>query len=565
MPKRCLHLISILILILPSLTRVTAQQSPTLPDAFAAWQQGNLVEATQILETIIEQQPEHAFAWLYLGRVRQSNKQLQQAQTAFKKAATFPATAGQATYNLGILLALQGKHDQAFDYLFQARDSANVDVTAIGLTQGIDSLKQDPRYDKLFPTEAEYADPFVEPVRVIREWRGEAAGDQFGWIARNIGDVDGDGVADVTTSAPTNSEAGAAAGKIYVYSSRTGELIWSASGNEKAQLGLGIEAAGDVNADGIPDVLAGAPGENKAYAYSGEDGAILLTLSGEADGDFYGRKVSDAGDWNDDGHADVLIGAPGNDENGEDAGSAYLYSGKDGSLLRTWRGEEAGDRFGSSAGGDRTADRGFIVVGAPGAGQQNTGSTYVYTSLSDEPFFIIEADSTGAALGAMFVSVVGDINADSVPDIYASDWSNSALGRSTGRIYVHSGADGSRLLKLTGEAAGDGFGIGVADAGDVNKDGHDDLIIGAWQHSSAAPSGGKCYLYSGKDGALLQTYTGKVTGETLGFDATGMGDVDGDGAIDLLVTSAWSAVNGSRSGRVFIVSGKVTAESMSGK
>ena len=64
------------------------------------------------------------------------------------------------------------------------------------------------------------------------------------------------------------------------------------------------------------------------------------------------------------------------------------------------------------------------------------------------------------------------------------------------------------------------------------------------------------YLYSGKDGSLMHTYTGKVPGETFGFDATGMGDVDGDGVIDFLVTSAWSAINGTRSGRTFILSGK---------
>jgi len=54
----------------------------------------------------------------------------------------------------------------------------------------------------------------------------------------------------------------------------------------------------------------------------------------------------------------------------------------------------------------------------------------------------------------------------------------------------------------------------------------------------------------------MRAWTGKVSGETFGFDATGMGDVDGDGKIDFLVTSAWSAVNGSRSGRMYILSGR---------
>jgi hypothetical protein len=141
--------------------------------------------------------------------------------------------------------------------------------------------------------------------------------------------------------------------------------------------------------------------------------------------------------------------------------------------------------------------------------------------------------------------------------VYASDFSNAAKGPSTGRIYVHSGKDGRRLLTLTGETAGEGFGIGPANAGDVNRDGHDDLIVGAWQYAAVAGSGGRAYLYSGKDGALMKTYTGKIPGETFGFDAIGVGDIDRDGTIDLLITSAWSGIKGFHSGRMFVISSGV--------
>ena len=122
-------------------------------------------------------------------------------------------------------------------------------------------------------------------------------------------------------------------------------------------------------------------------------------------------------------------------------------------------------------------------------------------------------------------------------------------------MYLYSGLDGSRLFSLQGEAAADGFGIGISDAGDVNQDGYDDLVVGAWQHASAAPSGGKLTIHSGKDGSLLYSITGKVPGETLGFDTTGMGDVNGDGIPDFLVTSAYSVKNGFQSGRTLIISG----------
>jgi len=86
---------------------------------------------------------------------------------------------------------------------------------------------------------------------------------------------------------------------------------------------------------------------------------------------------------------------------------------------------------------------------------------------------------------------------------HQQDWSNSAKGRSTGRVYVHSGANGKRLLTLTGETAGEGFGTTAAVAGDVDRDGYADLVVGSWQYSDAVSSGGRVYLYSGKTGRLL--------------------------------------------------------------
>jgi len=72
-------------------------------------------------------------------------------------------------------------------------------------------------------------------VKIVREWRGEASEDQFGWIARNIGDVDGDGVTDIVTSAPTHGANSSNAGRVYVYSVGSGKLLWKvATGGEIA-------------------------------------------------------------------------------------------------------------------------------------------------------------------------------------------------------------------------------------------------------------------------------------------------------------------------------------------
>jgi FG-GAP repeat len=454
--------------------------------------------------------------------------------------------------------ALKHDADAAFEWLQRAKATRRLDMTQVETDADLAALKDDARFRALLPSAEDFHHSFGEDVRVLREWDGEAGGDQFGWIARRVGDVDGDHVVDIVTSAPTKDVGGANAGRVYVYSTKTGRLVWTVSGKPGDQLGIGIEAAGDTNRDGIPDVVASAPGAGKAYVFSGRDGRVLLTLTAEKQSDMFGRHVSGVGDIDHDGYADVIVGAPANAAGGEGAGRAYVYSGKDGRVLLTLTGEAPNDGFGSAVAGSTVGARSFLLVGAPGAGPKHAGRTYVYTGLTSKPAFVIDADESGIALGAMFLSTVGDVDHDGVPDVYASDFSNAAKGPATGRVYVHSGANGKRLLTLTGETAGDGFGIGPADAGDVDGDGFDDLIVGAWQYSATAISAGRAYVYSGRDGRLLKTFTCRIPGDTFGFDATGMGDVDGDGTIDFLITSAWSGIHGFHSGRMFVVSSGVS-------
>lgn len=94
-----------------------------------------------------------------------------------------------------------------------------------------------------------------------------------------------------------------------------------------------------------------------------------------------------------DGYADVVIGAPLNDAAGQDAGRAYVCSGKDGSILLTLTGEEAGDRFGAAVAGARDKHHLFILVGAPSAGPSHSGRTYAYKSLTGKPAFVMITDT----------------------------------------------------------------------------------------------------------------------------------------------------------------------------
>jgi tetratricopeptide (TPR) repeat protein len=553
-PHPARYLLRLLVPVMFAQLATASPASPDLQSAMASVQAGDLAAAKKSLDGLLELEPANTAALRVLGTVCVKLKDTECAESAYRKVLDLDANVPQAQFGLAVVFAMRKDNDQAFAWLARAKSTHRFDMTNMQNDENLAGLRSDPRYAALLPDATDFAEPFVEPVKIIREWDAESANDQFGWIARKLDDVDGDGAIDFVTSAPGH---GANAGRVYAYSSRTGKLLWSVDGKPGEQLGTGVESVGDSDGDGVADAGAGAPGGGKAYVYSGKDGHVLFSFQAENAKDQFGQHIATAGDVNRDGHADIIVGAPANNADGKGAGRAYVYSGKDGHLLHTLTGERAGDAFGSTVGGYADAKHNFLLVGAPGAGPGKTGRVYVYERPDSKPKFTIESDATGNALGLMFISVLGDTNGDQVPDIYASDWSNTARGRSTGRVYVHSGADGKRLLTLTGETAGEGFGTTLAVAGDVDGDGNADLIVGSWQYAGAVISGGRAVLYSGKTGEVLKTFTCRTPGDTFGFDAVGLGDIDGDGTDDLLITSAWSSVKGFHSGRVFIVSSGV--------
>lgn len=534
---------------------VAAQMPPEVQKAQQLIGSKQYEQAIAILEDFTVKNPQRPYPWSVLADAYDRNGDLDKALATYQKLAEFKPMRGQALYGIASIQARRHENAQAFTALEQLRDTGSYDMDAVDADPIFAEIRKDPRYKTLKRSAAEFKKPFVEPVHVLYEIRGETKGGQFGWIARNIGDVDKDRVNDWTTSAPTYAVDGQPAGRVYVYSGKSGKLLWTQTGAPNEQLGTGIEGAGDTNGDGIPDVIAGGPGSGHAYVYSGRDGKQLLKLGNGVAADIFGRHTASAGDVNGDGHADVLVGAPGVNDG---AGAAYVFSGKDGALLLSLPGEKPKDAFGSSVGG-RPHDK-YLMVGAGAAGARGTGRVYVYQGLSQKPLYIFDSDETGAAFGAMFTSIAGDVNGDKTSDFFVSDWSNRAKGPSTGRVYVYSGHDGKKLLTLTGEEVGDGFGTSDSVAGDVDGDGYADLIVGAWQQSSGAPSAGKAYLYSGRTGALLKVYTCRNAGDTFGFDTANLGDIDGDGTIDFLITSGWSQANGFQSGRVFVISSGIRAK-----
>jgi hypothetical protein len=382
------------------------------------------------------------------------------------------------------------------------------------------------------------AGAFVEDVSVIYELHDENPGVLYGWAVSELDDIDGDGVGDFITSAPLYGPSNS--GRTFVYSGATGALIYSFAEGPGELHGYAIADAGDVDADGLHDILVGARDGNHAYVYSGATGGRLLTLSGEAPGDAFGFAVAGAGDTNADGRADLLVGATRHSSNAPEAGRVYLISGADGTTIRTWDGESAGDHFGSGVDsvadttGDGVAE---VVVGARDAGKFRDGSVALFSGATGTPLWAVGAAKEGEDLGWFFVAGVGDVNGDGTADVYGADFSYSDNGDDRGAAYILSGADGTTLRSWLGSSPREGMGPG-REAGDVDGDGVEDLAVGSYLSSDGVKQAGKAEVFSGADGSRLRVITSLTRDEQLGFDALGIGDVNADGIPDLLLTAA---------------------------
>jgi hypothetical protein len=167
------------------------------------------------------------------------------------------------------------------------------------------------------------------------------------------------------------------------------------------------------------------------------------TLRGEASGDALGYAVADAGDVNGDGASDVLVGAPGADVGGANSGAAYVFSGADGSLLRLWNGSAAGDGFGSAVAGalrldaDSLAD---VMVGAPGndANGESAGEVRAFGGVDGVEIGVLRGAGVGARLGAALVGA-GDLDGNGLSELLLGAWGEDlGVGQLSGAAHVFS-------------------------------------------------------------------------------------------------------------------------------
>jgi hypothetical protein len=387
---------------------------------------------------------------------------------------------------------------------------------------------------------------------------GENADDYSGWSVSSAGDVDGDGLDDLLIGASGNDGGGTAAGKTYLF------------------LGASITAGGP-------------------FDLSAADASFV----GETSIDQCGWSVSSAGDVDGDGLSDLLIGAPYNDEGGIYAGKTYLFLGSSiaaggpfdlSAADASFVGENSHDHSGisvSSAGDVDGDGLGDLLIGAfrNADGGWAAGKTYLFLGSSiaaGGPFDLSAADASFVGENAddhsgFSVSSAGDVDGDGLDDLLIGAYGYYDDGLNAGKTYLFLGSSitaggpfdlSAADASFVGESSHDQSGISVSSAGDVDGDGLGDLLIGAWGNDDGGSSAGKTYLFLGASitaggsfdlSAADASFVGENLGDNSGRSVSSAGDVDGDGLSDLLIGAPFNDDAGTNAGKTYLFLGSSIA------
>jgi hypothetical protein len=364
----------------------------------------------------------------------------------------------------------------------------------------------------------------------------DKSSDKFGWSVRGAGDVNKDGRPDFIIGATENNLFTGGEGYARVFSGATGLTLYTFNGVVVDDgFGTSVDGVGDLNNDGYADVAVGAPFvinagslRGSVTVFSGKTGGVLGQIFGPSPSDQLGGAVAGAGDVNNDNVPDLIVGAPDSANGGNQRGKAIVYSGATGAILYTVHGTANGERRGVSVDGvgDLNGDSfdDFIVGSYSGA---KLFSGFNGALLME--FTAPADDRMGVAVAA-----AGDVNNDTIPDVVVGATQDvNIFVPGKGYAKVFSGAGFGTLHTFLGDNDGDRFGLTVASAGDVNGDSRADVLVGADQ----ASGGGNGYvrLFSGNGGGVIHTAIGKSFDDRFGQSLDGIGDANGDAKRDYIV------------------------------
>lgn len=371
----------------------------------------------------------------------------------------------------------------------------------------------------------------------------------FGHATDMVGDVDADGVSDyVVAGFRHNIDPWNQPGSVTMYSGASADPIFLVHGQGLSWFGFALSAVGDVNGDGVPDFVVGATEQelwnnSTGYAriHSGLDGAILLTVAGSDLAAQFGCAVDDVGDMDNDGVVDVVAGARFANAGGHaKSGRVRVFSGATGSTIHEFVGN-APDQWlgwGLAGTGDTNVDGApDVVIGAPGADTAvfaKAGKAWLFSGFNGSVLKEFNGAGSNDAFG-MYAGGPFDYDGDGAPDVVISAPNDDSTGVHTGSVRIYSGITYAPLLTLRGDDDFAGYGRAIARVGDHDGDGRADLAIGSPYDDFAATTAGSVRIHAAGSGALLRTYWGSDVNDNYGSAVAGGFDLNGDGRDEILI------------------------------